>query len=148
MFDLIGVVWTGHQVVELSQWIPIWRGNFSDLASSRSEVSQEKMDREVTKLRDKEGDQTAIDLEITRAGVKGMVHMVTDVSSKAPIVATVLEEVLNRHGGIAEPVHKHGLQQPLGVVEHPKQSHVTSNYVLCNYVTMLLQQSLLLLTWS
>ena len=78
------------------------------------------MDGEVTKLCSQERSKTAVHLPLTWTGVQWMVDVVANVGSKAPVVATVLEQVHDRHGGVAEPVHKDGLEQPLGVVEHPK----------------------------
>ena len=77
------------------------------------------MDGEVAELRREEAAEEGVDLERGGAGVERVVQVVPDVGREAPVVAAVLEEVPDGHGGVAEPVHEHGLQQPLGVVQHP-----------------------------
>ena len=39
--------------------------------------------------------------------------MVGAISSEAPVVAAVLEQIPHRHRGVGEPVHEHRLQQAL-----------------------------------
>ena len=48
-----------------------------------------------------------------------MIDMVSHISSKAPVIGTVLEEVEEWHGAMGEPMHKLSLQQTLGIVEGP-----------------------------
>ena len=45
--------------------------------------------------------------------------MVGDVRGKSPIIAAVLEQVSQGHGGVGEPVNEDCLQESLDVVEAP-----------------------------
>lgn len=45
--------------------------------------------------------------------------MVGYISSEAPIVRAVLEEIEQWHGAVGEPVHKLGLKEALGIMEGP-----------------------------
>ena len=48
-----------------------------------------------------------------------MVDVVGDVAGEAPVVAAVLEQVHDRHGGVGETVDEYSLQQPLCIVANP-----------------------------
>lgn len=48
-----------------------------------------------------------------------MVHVVRNVSGERPVVAAVLEEIPQRHGGMGEPMNEQRLQQTLRVVSNP-----------------------------
>ena len=54
-----------------------------------------------------------------------MVDVVSDVGGEAPVVAAVLKQVHDGHCRVAEPVDEHSLEQPLSVVQHPKQCYST-----------------------
>ena len=77
------------------------------------------MDREVPELRAEKAAEERINLDGARAGVERVVDVVGDVGGKAPVVATVFEQVHDRHRRVAEPVDEHRLEQSLGVVQHP-----------------------------
>ena len=51
--------------------------------------------------------------------VEGVVDVVGDVAGEAPVVAAVLEQVHDRHGGVGETVDEYSLQQPLCIVANP-----------------------------
>jgi len=49
------------------------------------------------------------------------VDVVTNGKCKAPVVSTVLEKIEDGHGEGTEFMHKDGLKQTLGVVDHPEE---------------------------
>ena len=53
--------------------------------------------------------------------------MVANVSSKAPVLATVLKQVHNRHGRVGESVDKQGFQDSFSIVEAPAGSCYVDN---------------------
>ena len=48
-----------------------------------------------------------------------MAVIVGDEGGESPVVDRVLEDVHDGHGGVGEAVHKHRLQEALGVVCDP-----------------------------
>lgn len=48
-----------------------------------------------------------------------MVDVVSHISSEAPVVGAVLEEIEQWHGAVGKPVHKLGLQEAFGIMERP-----------------------------
>jgi len=51
----------------------------------------------------------------------GDIHIIANSSGKAPIVSAVLEKIEDGHGEGTKFMHKNGLKNTLGVVDHPEE---------------------------
>lgn len=77
------------------------------------------MDGKVSYLTEQENIKSCIHLllPIIGSGVERVVNVVCHPSCGAPVIATVLEYVSEGHGPMGDTMDKHGLQDPLDVVE-------------------------------
>ena len=64
-------------------------------------------------------DEAKANFKVAGGCVRWIAQEVGNQRCKGPVVPTVLEQVGQRHGWAAEPVHKERLEQPLGVMQHP-----------------------------
>ena len=87
---LVCVIGTGDQVEETGERVPVRQGDLPDFTAGGPEVPEEEVDWEVAQLAGSEGCQPGVDLELAGTGVEGVVHVVTHVGSKPPVVAAVL----------------------------------------------------------
>ena len=87
---LVSVVGTGDEVEETGERVPVRPGDLPDFTAGGSEVPEEEVDGEVPQLAGGEGREAGVDLGGGGAGVERVVHVVTHVGSKPPVVAAVL----------------------------------------------------------
>ena len=87
---LVRIVGTGDEAEETGERVPVRPGDLPDLTAGRSEVPEEEVDGEVPQLAGSEGRQAGVDLGGGGARVERVVHVVTHVGSKPPIVSAVL----------------------------------------------------------
>ena len=87
---LVRIVGTGDEAEETGERVPVRPGDLPDLTAGRSEVPEEEVDGEVPQLAGSEGRQAGVDLGGGGAGVERVVHVVTHVGSKPPVVSAVL----------------------------------------------------------
>jgi len=98
--NLICIVWAGDQVEKLCERVGGRDWDLPDLAARGPEVPEQYVDGKVAKLAGQKGSQAGQDLDVAGGCVEGMVDMVGNIASKAPVVATVLKEVGDGHGGV------------------------------------------------
>lgn len=88
LVDLSGVVGTGHNVEQETTGDLV-----TTIAARASEVPQQDVAVEVCDLADDPKAKPNLHLQITHWGVERVVAVVSDVSSKGPVVGTVPENI-------------------------------------------------------
>lgn len=88
LVDLSGVVCTGHYVEQETPWDLI-----TTTASRAPEVPQQDMAVEVCDLAHNPKPKPNLHLQITHRGVKRVVAVVSNVSSKGPVVGAVPKDI-------------------------------------------------------
>jgi hypothetical protein len=111
--DLEGVVGARDQVEEESL------GDGTLGGALGSQVAEHEMADEVAELGDGEDGKSEVDLLDGRGSVERVVDEVGHGGAHAPVVAGVLEDVEEGHGGMAEAMDEQGLELSLNVVGNP-----------------------------
>lgn len=93
-------------------------GDGTNGASSRAQVTEDDVAEKVAKLSNDKERQGTQNNSQARCLIGGAIEEVTHQEARQdPIVTTVLEEISERHGGLAETMHKETLIFSLGKVE-------------------------------
>jgi len=118
---LVGVVGAGDVAEQPRERVAGGEGDLAHARSGRSQISEAFMDKEVANLADEKSDQAYLGLQRTWRGVKRVVDQVRDPRGESPVIAAILEKVLDRHGAVTETMDEQSLQVTLQVMKCPAQ---------------------------
>lgn len=118
---LVGVVGAGDVAEQPRERVAGGEGDLAHARSGRAQISEAFMDEEVANLADEKSDQAYLGLQRTWRGVKRVVDQVRDPRGESPVIAAILEKVLDRHGAVTETMDEQSLQVTLQVMKCPAQ---------------------------
>jgi len=124
LIDFCGVIGTSHDVEQKPT---------GDLVPSTPigtpEILQQYMAIEICKLTKQSKAKSNLPLKLTNRGVKWVIHVVSNDSSKSPVVCTVSEHIGQWRRCMAKAMHKKGLHNTFEIMETPVVAGIFLNWV-------------------
>jgi hypothetical protein len=115
LVDLCGIVCTSNNIEEKAAWDLI-----STFSSRSTEIPQNNMAIEIRNLTEYSKPKPDLNLKVTTYGcIKWMVHIISNIRAKGPVIRTVAENIGKGRGCVAEAMHEKCFQNSFGVMETP-----------------------------